>query len=106
VDVYPGPAGWTLGEPCSMTIASIFRPADPTAGYHPAIAAALRSGWLPGPPDHLDAGEAQADVEQAADLPCERCGSVGGKFVCCHVERPALYRAWSVCRHCDHATEF
>jgi hypothetical protein len=60
-------------------------------------------GWEIGPPRGLPADALAVDVRAAAEQTCERCGWVGGAFVCFH--RRAAYRAYMICAACGHPTQ-
>ena len=58
-----------------------------------------------GPPAGLDPAWVTADVELAAELPCECCGHAGGAYLSFHLA--GRYVAYSVCPApaCGHCNE-
>jgi hypothetical protein len=63
----------------------------------------LAEGWASGPPPHLRAEALAADLEAAAEMACEHCGTVGLTLAAFH--KGHRYRAVLTCGRCGTEAE-
>jgi hypothetical protein len=63
----------------------------------------LAEGWAPGPPPDLRAESLAADLEAAAEMACEHCGTAGLAFAA--FPKGRKYRVVATCPECGTEVE-
>ncbi len=92
-----------------MSAIRLFRPEMPafSPDHYGELAASLvgpEAGFDFGPPEGIDPADLAADVEAAAEMPCDCCGwAGGGAYAAFH--RGREYRAYAICPACGTPTE-